>query len=496
MALLCSGLAVIQYRWTGELSQTEASRLRANLREQLRQISRAFNAELNENCRALTPLIAETEAQGPTEAIAIRYRQWMSREHRPIFSRVGVALRRGSAASLRVVNPVTLRWEPWLESEAETAPKITLPVAGSANEAIVLEIDLPYLRQTWLPELTRTWLSASNDAVRVRIETTAVPRSTIYASSGEIPGSGAPDATAEIFSIRGSLQDEHHWALEAWRIDGPIDAVVSASRWRNFAVAGLLILVILFAGTTLLRYTRRSRRLAEMQLTFIAGVSHELKTPLAVIRGAAHNLAEGVVREERPIRMYGAMIRRHADQLNETVEQVLTFAGTSRIPQSLAQPLSVDELLHDAVEGASADVQASGCTVNIDIETGLPCVSGDRAALCRAFLNLVSNAVRHGGTGGWVGITARKASLRNREAIEVRVEDRGPGIPENEMLRVFEPFFRGERAIAGPIRGFGLGLSLVRDIVTAHSGSVSVRRSATGGAEFSMFLPALTEQME
>lgn len=118
-----------------------------------------------------------------------------------------------------------------------------------------------------------------------------------------------------------------------------------------------------------------------------------------------------------------------------------------------------------------------------------PEISGDAAALRRVFQNLLTNAARHGGSGGWIGLSAK--AVNGAEAmVEVRVADRGPGIPESEQVGIFKPFVRGSAAQERQIRGSGLGLSLVKEIVEAHNGVVLVRSQPGQGATFTVRLPS------
>ena len=112
-------------------------------------------------------------------------------------------------------------------------------------------------------------------------------------------------------------------------------------------------------------------------------------------------------------------------------------------------------------------------------------VIGDPAALLRAFQNLIENAAKHGGPGTTIEITLLVAD----HSLEIMISDQGPGIPANEMNEIFEPFFRGSRARSGQVRGSGLGLSLVKSIVVAHGGDVSVTTEIGTGSTFTVSLP-------
>ena len=380
------------------------------------------------------------------------------------------------------------------------------------SEWLVLELDLDYVRKVWLPELVRTYLNFGDKSLYdVEVKTVATPATVLYSSrpnaaengetpysirfhrqgkTAESPRQRPPDAPA---GPDGRAAPEWNlWVLEARPRPGALEAVVSASRRRNFAVAALVNGLILAAGVALVVHTRRSRQLAEAQMNFVANVSHELRTPLTVIRGAAHNIKRGVVQERAQLEQYSGLIIQHTEQLTEMIEQLLELAGARKNQAALTRnPVELAEVLQDAIAATKRDAEIAGCAVELSIPTSLPEVSGDAAALRRVFQNLLTNAARHGGTGGWIGVTA--TAVNGAEPmLEVRVADRGPGIPENEQAEIFKPFVRGAAAQEKQIRGSGLGLSLVKEIVEAHGGAVLVRSQPGQGATFTVRLPANT----
>jgi signal transduction histidine kinase len=240
----------------------------------------------------------------------------------------------------------------------------------------------------------------------------------------------------------------------------------------------------------LVLHTRRSRQLAEAQMNFVATVSHELRTPLTVIRGAGHNLLRGVVKEPGQIEDYSKLILQHAGQLNELVEQTLAMAGADKgRAASPRERVELASILNEAIAAVAEDTRVAQCEVRLELPPSLPSVSGDAAALRRVFQNLITNAARHGGDGRWIGVSAAPANGSPPPMVEVRVTDRGPGVPAAEQAEIFKPFFRGAAAQAKQIRGSGLGLSVVRHTVEAHGGSVSVESEAGRGATFVVRLP-------
>jgi signal transduction histidine kinase len=263
---------------------------------------------------------------------------------------------------------------------------------------------------------------------------------------------------------------------------GSLEAVVAQARWRNLAVTAGVLLLMVASVAALVRFTRRSQKLAELQMDFVAGVSHELRTPLAVIHTAAYNLRGAVAQNPSQVERYGVLIQQESGRLKETVEQVLQFAGAKAgwVIQK-PEPLSVETVI-EAVIGRSQ------CAVEKRIEPGLPPILGDPVALQHALQNLLGNAAKYG--MGWIGVSASQAREKGQATVEIRVADRGPGIPQDEQRHIFEPFFRGRRAVADQIHGAGLGLNLAKKIVEAHGGSIRVKSEPAKGTEFIVRIPA------
>ncbi|MEM9593123.1 MAG: HAMP domain-containing sensor histidine kinase [Acidobacteriota bacterium] len=276
--------------------------------------------------------------------------------------------------------------------------------------------------------------------------------------------------------------DRGRWLLEVTHAAGSLEAAVARARRRNLAL-GLGILGVLGVSVlSLAASAARTRSLARQQLDFVAGVTHELATPLAALRSAGQNLADGVVTEPDQVARYGRLIDREGRRLSDMVGQVLAYAGLAgRSPSFARVPVDPATAVASILEDRRDLLTAEGIEVEVDVPADLPPVDADPQALARALGNLVTNAVKYGQRRdgpGWIGVRAR----RDGPAVVFAVRDRGPGVDRRDLPRLFEPFYRGRGMAASAVPGSGLGLALVRGMVEAHGGSVTARSTPSGAA--------------
>jgi signal transduction histidine kinase len=278
------------------------------------------------------------------------------------------------------------------------------------------------------------------------------------------------------------------WVLVLKHRRGSLEESVARVRRRNLAI-GLGVLALLgTAGAVLTVSAQRAQGLARQQIEFVAGVTHEINTPLAAIRSAGQNLADGIVVEPSSVRRYGQLIEREGSRLAALVAQAFDFAGIASSNRAYAaEPVDVVALVDEALGDLRLVLEQGGFTVERDVPASLPPIRGDAAALRRVVTNLVANATKFAADGRWVAV---RAAAAGRGRVALRVEDRGPGIAREERERVFDPFYRGPARERNDTPGAGLGLSLVRHVVRAHGGDVRVESREGGGAAIVVELPA------
>lgn len=236
----------------------------------------------------------------------------------------------------------------------------------------------------------------------------------------------------------------------------------------------------------------RQKQLERVRREFVANVSHELKTPLSVIKGYSETLVddEGAmdpVDREQFIRT----IHRHADRLAAIVDDLLTLARLeSGVPTINATKQDLAAFVMGVADEARGRLVSSGHTVEVSLEPSKITTSFDSLRLTQVFANLIDNAQRHTPRGSRIEIGALLKP--QAKAIEIWVSDNGPGIPSHDLPRIFERFYRVEKGRSREAGGTGLGLSIVKHIVQLHGGQISATSEVGKGTRVAFTLPVVT----
>lgn len=371
------------------------------------------------------------------------------------------------------------------------------------RQIVIVEIDRAYLTRELFPSLAKQHFQVDARELDVAITD---GEAIVFRSDAAWPESvtAKADVESRLLEIRGvppmagegpnppppiagegAGAPPGAWRLIARRHAGPLDQLVASARRRYLAISFGMLVILAGTGVILAMLLRRAERLRLQQLEFVAGVTHELNTPLAALGSAGQNLADGIITADDQVRRYGQMIVRESSRLADMVSQVLEFAGmrSGRAPLG-REPVSASAVVEQAVENCASFAAQGDIVIEKDLRAD-GVIDGERAALVRAVENLLSNALKHGAAGKKV----RVHTSRSKDAVSITVEDSGRGVAARDVPRMFEPFYRGRGA--EQTRGSGLGLPIVRRIVEAHGGSVSVDRRRERGASFTIRLPIL-----
>ncbi len=247
---------------------------------------------------------------------------------------------------------------------------------------------------------------------------------------------------------------------------------------RQGHIAGALIV---------LNDVTKLRRLESIRRDFVANVSHELKTPITSIEGFAETLLDGALDDPEDARRFVAIISKQASRLHAIVEDLLAL---SRVEQEakreeiVLQELPVMEILQSAIQSCSPRAEQENMVISLDCAQTIT-ARINPALLEQAVVNLLDNAVKYSGKGSAIRV---KAEEQQGEVL-IRICDNGAGIAQHDISRIFERFYRVDKARSAKLGGTGLGLSIVKHIVTAHHGHIAVESSPGKGSTFTIHIP-------
>ena len=228
-----------------------------------------------------------------------------------------------------------------------------------------------------------------------------------------------------------------------------------------------------------------TRRLETVRTEFVANVSHELRTPLTAIKGFIETLLDGALEHPKDSHRFVKIIEAHADRLRNLIDDLLTLSKLeAKGGEAKFETIDLAEIVRDTVGMLKRKSKEYRITIKVELPKSLP-VRADKNKMGQVFINLIDNAIKFNREGGKVTISGEE----NSENIKVSVSDTGIGIPKKEIERVFERFFRADKARPRELGGTGLGLSIVKHVMEAHRGSVKVESLEGQGSKFTLRMP-------
>lgn len=230
------------------------------------------------------------------------------------------------------------------------------------------------------------------------------------------------------------------------------------------------------------------RRLEDLRRDFVGNVSHELRTPMAAIRAMAETLRDGAL--EDPEHAYGFLdtILAECDRLTRIADDLLILSDAETNPPD-RRPLDLSDLCRYVLEGLRPQAERAGLTLETHLEPGVA-ILGDRDDMDQVLVNLVDNAIKYTPPGGKIQVSLRA----DGDQAVLTVTDTGIGMMQEHLPRIFERFYRVDKARSRQSGGTGLGLSIVKHMVEAHEGSVSVESEYTRGSTFTVRIPLLQDE--
>jgi two-component system OmpR family sensor kinase len=231
--------------------------------------------------------------------------------------------------------------------------------------------------------------------------------------------------------------------------------------------------------------SKRVHNTQQSQRDFVANVSHDLKTPLTSIQGFAQAILDGTANTPEELAQAAGVIYTEADRMHRLVLDLLELARMDTgIADFQRQPVDIGNLLRSLIAKLSPQAHQAQVGLRAEIGTLFP-LTGDEDRLVQAFTNLVDNALKFTPAHGEVVIRAGRVG----EHLEVSVTDTGPGIPTEDLSRIFDRFYQADKSRSGDQRGSGLGLAIAKEIILAHRGTITARSPAGRGSTFTVTLP-------
>jgi len=267
-----------------------------------------------------------------------------------------------------------------------------------------------------------------------------------------------------------------------------ISIAQDVNRWRmsTFALVGFIDLML--GAGLLLVYSnvRREMHLSRLKSDFVANVSHELKTPLALVRLFAETLEMGRVQSPAKAQEYYRVINKESQRLTQLINNILDF---SRIEAGRKEyrftPTDLGRVVEGVLESYRFQIEQQGFKLEVALAADLAPVEGDPEALAQAVINLINNAMKFSGDDKFVRVETRAVE----DTVRVSVADHGIGVAKAEQRKIFDKFYRAEDSLVHETKGSGLGLSLVKHIMDAHGGRVEVDSAPGRGSTFTLVLP-------
>jgi signal transduction histidine kinase len=352
----------------------------------------------------------------------------------------------------------------------------SLAIAGAA-------FDADYLRDQFFPQMlddviNRNVADAQTDKnhavmmLRGKYESAAIAQS---------PGwdGGVPE-------VERNLEGAFPGLTLAIKLHGNTLAAIG-ERFARISYLTLAALSLVLAVGIVLTYRNVTREmaLARLKSDFVSNVSHELRTPLSLIRLYAETLEMGRLTSPDKHQEYYRIIRKESERLTALINNILDF---SRIEAGRKEydfrETDMSELVHNTLDSYRYQLEQSGFQFEEKIDE-VPPMRVDREAMARSLLNLVNNALKYSQDRKYIGVNL----YRHNGSVKLEVVDQGIGIPDQEQQKIFEKFYRVGDPLVHNTKGSGLGLSLVRHIVKAHGGEVSVDSTPGRGSKFTIVLP-------
>ncbi len=549
LLILLPLLGILQYRWLNQISLSEHERMKVNLRTTAIAFSREFNRRINslnfcfsdsldyeEICKNYINCYENLNKKGTPKKLVrdIFFINFDKNNHIRNITKANLLEKRieeikqpPELANLclnlenkQYLNDITAYN---FKGTDEEIPALINPIVFSGSDyekllgVAVVTLNLHYLKYEFIPNLAKYYFGdGENLDYNLTFVNKSRPTEIIYQSLQQTQNTNRTSPTGDVVvkvlamlfedlpkekpvsnqeseSFQPRNTDREYitsgkWLLVINHPEGSLEQAVTNIKQRNLAV-GTSILLLLFGSLIMFCVsTHRAQTLAKQKVEFVTAMSHELRTPLAVIRSASENLSDGIITNPKDIKEYGEMINHEVSRLTDMVEQAIEFARIQKgwKPAKL-HPIEIEDLINSVIKNLGQYIKENKVELETTIQPSLPIIKGDWSALYRCVQNLISNAIKYSKQNRHISLIATCSPKEN--FLQIIVKDNGLGINKSDLSHIFEPFYRSQQVVLEQIPGSGLGLSLVKNVVEAHNGRITVESTVGKGSVFTLHLP-------
>jgi len=277
-----------------------------------------------------------------------------------------------------------------------------------------------------------------------------------------------------------------NWNLKIAFLDNASVSLYHATFTKNIVVLGFSVILLLGALFYIFYTAQKERSILQQQADFLANVTHELKTPLAVMQAAGENIADGRVTQPKRLKEYGTHIYQESIRLNKMIEMLLDVArsdyGTTLIH---ASPQNLHLLVNNIIQQQHPLVKKKGHSIDYSYDTDNAVILVDPDHIKVILTNLIDNAVKYSSSPSTIEL---QLSVTNN-GFNLHVKDQGIGIPRSHIKNIFKKFYRVEDSLSAKTKGHGLGLSIVQGLMELNKGTVTVKSEWQKGSTFTLFFP-------
>jgi signal transduction histidine kinase len=365
--------------------------------------------------------------------------------------------------------------------------------AQRAESAIAFTVNVEWVRQQYFGPLLHQVARIGGNEAALSV--------TVVDDTGQVVATSGPRAAngttlqrsfpllfmepAVLTAETGQLMRRQAWSLQANPAPSSAAALAERATFRLFALIAVAAAVSVAALLLTVRAVQATALAASMKSDFVAAVTHDLKTPVALIRLVGDTLARGRYTSTETIQEYAGLLSQEAARLTRSIDNLLTYArytdGGAAVRIALV-PLDIGDIVEDALEEFRPMLAERGFDLAVDIPRTLPRVAADPRAMVQVVQSLVDNAIKYSGERHRLHISGQTAD----GSVTVTFADAGAGIPADDLEHVFERFYRGRNVREG---GSGLGLAIAKRIIEHHGGRIALRSTVGVGTEVDVSLP-------